>query len=126
MENILTFVHMVSLCIWLGSMVTWAVFAPKLYKIDPTKNTTNTLRGSFTKISWGSFWVAFVTNSLIQLTTDSSSNWMNELIFLSIAAGIIALHSFLGNKLSAAVRGMLNGVMLIIALVVVYLATNYI
>jgi hypothetical protein len=51
---------------------------------------------------------------------------MNELIFLSVAAGIIALHSFLGNKLSAAIRGMLNGVMLIIALVVVYLATSYI
>ena len=41
MENILKFVHMVGLCIWLGSMVTWAVFAPKLYKIDPTKDTTN-------------------------------------------------------------------------------------
>ncbi len=44
MENILKFSHMLGLSIWLGSMVMWAMFAPKLYKIDPTKNTTNTLR----------------------------------------------------------------------------------
>ena len=44
MESILKFSHMLGLSIWLGSMVMWAMFAPKLYKIDPTKNTTNTLR----------------------------------------------------------------------------------
>ena len=126
MENILKYVHIVSLCIWLGSMVTWAVFAPKLYKIDPTKNTTNTLRGLFSKISWGSWGVAFASVSLIQLTTDSSSNWMNEMILIALAGGVIALHSIFANRLSAAIRGMLNGVMLLLALAVVYLATSYI
>ncbi|GIS37775.1 MAG: hypothetical protein Ct9H90mP10_01760 [Actinomycetota bacterium] len=47
MENILKFSHMLGLSIWFGSMVMWAMFAPKLYKIDPTKNTTNTLRKKF-------------------------------------------------------------------------------
>ena len=35
---------MIGLSIWIGSMVTWAVFAPKLNKFDPTKNTTSVLR----------------------------------------------------------------------------------
>jgi len=38
---------------------------------------------------------------------------------------VIALHSY-ATKLSAALRGVFNGVMLILALVVVYLATIYI
>jgi len=29
MEVILKFIHVVGLSVWLGSMVTWAVFAPK-------------------------------------------------------------------------------------------------
>ena len=36
---------MIGLSVWLGSMVLWAVFAPQLYKIDPTKKTTDALRG---------------------------------------------------------------------------------
>ena len=47
MINILNFSHILGLAIWLGSMVTWAMFAPKLSTIDPTKNTTNTLREIF-------------------------------------------------------------------------------
>ena len=37
MENILKFIHMIGLSIWIGSMVTWAFFAPKLNKFDPQK-----------------------------------------------------------------------------------------
>ena len=37
MINILNFSHILGLAIWLGSMVTWAMFAPKLSTIDPTK-----------------------------------------------------------------------------------------
>ena len=37
MEVIIQYIHMIGLSVWLGSMVLWAVFAPQLYKIDPTK-----------------------------------------------------------------------------------------
>ena len=42
---------MIGLSVWLGSMVLWAVFAPQLYKIDPTKKTTDALRGYFSTVS---------------------------------------------------------------------------
>ena len=123
MENILTFVHMVSLCIWLGSMVTWAVFAPKLYKIDPTKNTTNSLRKTFSTLSWSSYSLSLLSGLGIFLVIDNNmSTWGTELLVLTFAGIVIGLHSF-ASKLSSALRGMLNGVMLISALVVVYLAT---
>ena len=50
MDVILKYVHMVGLSVWLGSMVTWAIFAAKLAKIDPTKKTTGFLSGQFIKI----------------------------------------------------------------------------
>ena len=123
MENILTFVHMVSLCICLGLMVTWAVFAPKLYKIDPTKNTTNTLRKTFSTLSWSSYSLSLLSGLGIFLVIENNmSTWGTELLVLIFAGIVIGLHSF-ASKLSSALRGMLNGVMLIGALVVVYLAT---
>ena len=60
MENILKFIHMIGLSIWIGSMLTWAFFAPKLNKFDPSKNTTSVLRDLFSKISWISYAIALI------------------------------------------------------------------
>ena len=123
MENILKFSHMLGLSIWLVSMVMWAMFAPKLYKIDPTKNTTNTLRKTFSTLSWSSYSLSLLSGVGIFLIIDNDmSTWGTELLFLIFAGIVIGLHSF-ASKLSSALRGMLNGVMLLSALVVIYLAT---
>lgn len=126
MLNVLHFLHILGLAIWLGSMVLWAVFAPQLYKIDPTKKTTDALRGYFSSVSWVSYFLALLTGiTLYFLNESTTSNWYIEVSVLGLAGIVIALHSY-ATKLSAAVRGAFNGIMLLLALVVVYLATIYI
>ena len=126
MEVITKYIHMVGLSVWLGSMILWAVFAPQLYKIDPTKKTTDTLRGYFCFVSWVSYFLALFTGiALYFLNESTTSNWYLEVSVLGLAGIVIALHSY-ATKLSAALRGAFNGVMLILALVAVYLATIYI
>jgi len=126
MEVIIKYIHMIGLSIWLGSMVLWAVFAPQLYKVDPTKKTTVTLRSYFSFVSWVSYFLALFTGiTLYFLNESTTSNWYVEVSVLGLAGIVIALHSY-ATKLSAALRGAFNGVMLILALVAVYLATIYI
>ena len=126
MEVILKYVHIVGLSIWLGSMVTWAIFAAKLSKYDPTKNTTGVLRDLFSKISWSSYTVSLLSGiALYFLNESTTSNWYIEVSVLAIAGVVIAFHSFATN-ISAALRGVFNGVMLILALTAVYLTTIYI
>ena len=126
MEVILKFIHVVGLSVWLGSMVTWAVFAPKLNKYDPTKNATGVLRISFSKISWSSYVVSLLSGiTLYFLNESTTANWYIEVAVLGLAGIVIAFHSFATN-VSEAIRGAFNGVMLLLALVVVYLATIYI
>ena len=126
MEVIIKYIHMVGLSVWLGSMILWAVFAPQLYKIDPTKKTTDTLRGYFSFVSWVSYFLALFTGiALYFLNESTTSNWYLEVSVLGLAGIVIALHSY-ATKLSAALRGAFNGVMLILALVAVYLATIHI
>ena len=126
MEVILKFIHVVGLSIWLGSMVTWAVFAPRLNKYDPTKNTTGVLRISFSKISWSSYVISILSGiTLYFLNESTTSNWYIEVSVLAIAGVVIAFHSFATN-ISSALRGVFNGVMLIHALTAVYLTTIYI
>ena len=126
MENILKYLLMVGLSIWIGSMVTWAVFAPKLNKFDPTKNTTSVLRDSFSKISWISYAVALIAGIGIRLTVDNgASDWSVVIGALLLAGAVIAFHSVATN-ISDALRGVFNGVMLLLALVSLYLATIYI
>lgn len=126
MEVIIKYIHMVGLSVWLGSMILWAVFAPQLYKIDPTKKTTDTLRGYFSFVSWVSYFLALFTGiALYFLNESTTSNWYLEVSVLGLAGIVIALHSY-ATKLSAALRGAFNGMMLILALVAVYLATIYI
>ena len=101
----------------------WSMFAQKLYKIDPTKTTTNALRKTFSTLSWSSYSLSLLSGLGIFLVIDNNmSTWGTELLVLIFAGIVIGLHSF-ASKLSSALRGMLNGVMLISALVVVYLAT---
>ena len=126
MEVILKFIHVVGLSVWLGSMVTWAVFAPRLNKYDPTKNTTGVLRISFSKISCSSYAISILSGiTLYFLNESTTSNWYIEVSVLAIAGVVIAFHSFATN-ISAALRGVFNGVMLILALTAVYLTTIYI
>ena len=126
MEVILKFIHVVGLSVWLGSMVTWAVFAPRLNKYDPTKNTTGVLRISFSKISWSSYVISILSGiTLYFLNESTTSNWYIEVSVLAIAGVVIAFHSFATN-ISSALRGVFNGLMLILALTAVYLTTIYI
>ena len=126
MEVILKFIHVVGLSIWLGSMVTWAVFAPRINKYDPTRNTTGVLRVSFSKISTISYVITVISGVGISSTvSDSTANWNLEIGILLLAGAVIAFHSFATN-MSAALRGAINGVMLLLALVAVYLTTIYI
>ncbi|MDA7548345.1 hypothetical protein N9Y09_01055 [Candidatus Actinomarina sp.] len=125
MTNAIFFLHILGLSIWLGSMVTWAMFAPKLGNIDPTKNTTNTLRIVFTKLSWISYSLALVSGIFIIISIEDSSNWILEVGLLGFAGLIIFLHSYVPN-LSAAIKGMINGSMLLVGLIVLYLAVSYI
>ena len=126
MEVILKFIHVVGLSVWLGSMVTWAVFAPRLNKYDPTKNTTGVLRISFSKISWSSYVISILSGiTLYFLNESTTSNWYIEVSVLALAGIVIAFHSFATN-ISPAIRGAFNGVMLLLALIAVYLATIYI
>ncbi|MDB4832878.1 hypothetical protein OAH60_01685 [Acidimicrobiia bacterium] len=125
MTNAIFFLHVLGLSIWLGSMVTWAMFAPKLGNIDPTKNTTNTLRIVFTKLSWISYSLALVSGIFIIISIEDSSDWILEVGLLGFAGLIIFLHSYVPN-LSAAIKGMINGSMLLVGLIVLYLAVSYI
>lgn len=126
MINILNFSHILGLAIWLGSMVTWAMFAPKLSTLDPTKNTTNTLREIFTKLSWSSFGLALISGiGILILSEESSSNWALSLGLLVLAGLIIFLHSYVPN-LSSAIKSMINGAMLLLGLIVLYLSISYI
>ena len=126
MINILNFSHILGLAIWLGSMVTLAMFAPKLSTLDPTKNTTNTLREIFTKLSWSSFGLALISGiGILILSEESSSNWALSLGLLVLAGLIIFLHSYVPN-LSSAIKGMINGAMLLLGLIVLYLSISYI
>ena len=125
MSNAIFFLHILGLSIWLGSMVTWAMFAPKLGNVDPTKNTTNTLRIVFTKLSWISYSLALVSGIFIIISIEDSSNWILEVGLLGFAGLIIFLHSYVPN-LSAAIKGMINGSMLLVGLIVLYLAVSYI
>ena len=125
MTNAIFFLHILGLSIWLGSMVTWAMFAPKLGNIDPTKNTTNTLRIVFTKLSWISYSLALVSGIFIIISIEDSSNWILEVGLLGFAGLIIFLHSYVPN-LSAAIKGMINGSTLLVGLIVLYLAVSYI
>ena len=126
MEVILKFIHVVGLSIWLGSMVTWAVFAPRINKYDPTRNTTGVLRISSSKISWISYAITLTSGLGIMLTVnDAAANWNLEVGILILAGVVIGFHSFATN-ITAALRGVFNGVMLLLALVAVYLTTIYI
>ena len=125
MTNAIFFLHILGLSIWLGSMVSWAMFAPKLGNIDPTKNTTNTLRIVFTKLSWISYSLALLSGIFIIISIEDSSNWILEVGLLGFAGLIIFLHSYVPN-LSAAIKGMINGSMLLVGLIVLYLAVSYI
>jgi hypothetical protein len=69
--------------------------------------------------------LALVSGIFIIISTEDSSNWALEVGLLVVAGLIIFLHSYIPN-LNAAIRGIINGSMLLVGLIVLYLAVSYI
>ena len=63
--------------------------------------------------------------TLYFLNESTTANWYIEVAVLVLAGIVIAFHSFATN-ISVALRGVFNGVMLLLALIAVYLTTIYI
>lgn len=126
----LLYVHVIGATVWVGGLITLSLLVPAIRKkaIENGVEARPILRAAANRFSWVS-WTALgvqVTTGLLMVISYFDRYWTQTLILkigiVMISAMLAAWHTLAAREQSPAFRGAIQGVILILALVIVWLA----
>ncbi|TDI55381.1 MAG: hypothetical protein E2O95_00045 [Acidobacteria bacterium] len=115
--EILKWVHLLAAATWTGGLIVLGFIIQAARKADVQTDVLRAMAGRFGVISWSAMAVAVLTG--IRMYTKIGLPWSDfglkgTLVVLSIA--IAGLHQFTARRSSPAIRGMLQGVIMLLAI----------
>jgi putative copper export protein len=123
LDDTIRFFHLIAAMVWIGGMITVAVAVPVLRKSGATIEQIRAVARRFGVTAWGAMAVS-VTTGIIQIERTGielrgNTALMLKLMLVGLAITIAWAHQIAARNLSPAVRGMVEGLLLLIGLGIV-------
>lgn len=126
----LLYVHVIGATVWVGGLITLSLLVPAIRKraADEDVEPRPILQAAANRFSWVS-WTALgvqVTTGLLMVVSYFDRYWTQTLILkigiVMLSAMLAAWHTVGAREQSPAFRGATQGIILVLALVIVWLA----
>lgn len=124
MTRTLVFLHLVGAAVWLGGTITVGALVPALRKAGVERHQLQAMARQFGRVAWVA--MAAAAASGVWLVSRTDRDWGD----LSLKAGLVVLaialagiHQVTARRLSAAQRGMIQGLILLASLAIFAVAT---
>lgn len=124
MTRTLVFLHLVGAAVWLGGSITVGALVPALRKAGVERPQLQAMARQFGRVSWVAMGIAVASGAW--LVSQTGRDWAD----LSLKAGLVilaialaAVHQVTARKVTAAQRGMLQGLILLASLAIFAVAT---
>lgn len=109
-------VHLLAVATWTGGLITLAALVPVLRRRGVDTETLRAVARRFGALSWGALGLAVATG--IWQVTRLSIAWTDHTLSLKLglvttAAGLALLHQITARRTTAAVRGLVQGLILV-------------
>jgi putative copper export protein len=121
----LVFFHLVGAAVWLGGTITVGALVPALRKAGVERPQLQAMARQFGRVSWVA--MAISVTSGAWLVTRTGRDWGDlsmKLGLVVLAIALAGIHQVTARKLTAAQRGMIQGLILVTSLAIFAAATG--
>ncbi|HSF84659.1 MAG TPA: hypothetical protein VLG28_03235 [Acidimicrobiia bacterium] len=118
-DGVILWVHLIGASVWVGGLITVGALVPALRSAGADRSQLQAMARQFGRVSWIAMTVAVLTG--VMQVSRLAYEWSDEPIMRKVglvvlAIGLAAAHQLTARRSSAAVRGALQGVILLLSL----------
>ena len=117
------YVHLLSATIWVGGLIVLGGLVPAVRKATDDRSVIRAMANRFGVLSWTALGLLVLTGTLMVFDRVWTGTLIAKIGLVMLAALLAAWHTVAAGDQSPAVRGAIQGVILILALVILWLAT---
>lgn len=118
-DGVVLWLHLVAAAVWVGGLITVGALVPALRSAGAERSMLQAMARRFGMVSWAAMGLAVITGTVQIIRLDYG--WFDEPIvrklgLVAVAIVLAAAHQLTARRTSAAVRGALQGVILLVSL----------
>ena len=121
-DGALRFVHLVAAAVWVGGLLTLGALVPIVRRNGGSTDLLRAMARQFGRVSWTAMVLAVVTGvwQVQRLGIDWGASELSlKLGLVVVVVALAAVHQFTARRTSAALRGAIQGVILLVSLGIV-------
>jgi putative copper export protein len=112
--ELLKWIHLLAAATWTGGLITLAALVPAMRSAGAERPLLQAVARQFGRVSWVALGVAVVTGIWqVELVGYPWADLTFKLTLVVIAAGLALVHQLTARRSTAAMRGLLQGVILL-------------
>ncbi len=124
MDNFVHWVHLLAAAVWTGGLITLGALIPTLRKAGADRQMLQAVARQFARVSWTAMGVAVATGVIQVFQLDVAAGLRDEfggrlfvkLLAVGLAAGLALAHQLTAKNSTPAVRGAMQGAILLASL----------
>jgi putative copper export protein len=118
------YIHLLSATVWVGGLVVLGGLVPAVRKTTDDRSVIQAIAKRFGLMSWMALGLLVLTGTLMVFDRAWTGNLIAKIGLVMLSAMLAVWHTMAAREQSPAVRGAIQGVILILALVILWLATT--
>ena len=125
MTRTLVFFHLLGAAVWLGGTITVGALVPTLRKAGVDRPQLQAMARRFGKVSWAAMGLAVVCG--IWLVGETNRTWDDvglKVGLVLLALALAGVHQLTARRASAAQRGAIQALILVVSLAIFAVATG--
>jgi putative copper export protein len=120
--RVVFYFHLLGATVWVGGLIVLGALVPAVRKVTDDREVLRAMARRFAVLSWTALGVQVVTGAIMILDRPLTGVLMAKIGLVLLSAMLAAWHTVAASEQSAAVRGAIQGTILILALAIVALA----
>lgn len=122
--QIALYIHIIGAAIWVGGLIVVAALVPAVRKVTDDRKVVRAIANRFGVVSWTALAIQVLTGGWMAVERVWDTTLITKVSLVLVSAGLAGWHTMSARDQSPAVRGAIQGTILILALVIVGLAIN--
>jgi putative copper export protein len=122
--DIVFYLHLVAATVWIGGLIVVAALVPAVRKVTTDREIIRAIARRFGVISWIALGTLVLTGAWMAADRLWDTVLITKVSLVLVSAVLAAWHTLAARNQSPALRGAVQGVILILALVILGLAIN--
>jgi uncharacterized membrane protein len=128
LDDFIRWLHVLAAAVWVGGMITVAALVPVLRKAGVERAVIQAAARRFGAAAWTALTVSAITGviQLSRLGVEVRGNTvlMTKLALVGLSVGLTFVHQEIARDVSPAMRGIMEGMLLLLGLGILYAAVS--